>query len=66
MCILLESVLELPLVVSTFVYSHPLQEGSTALLLASWRGHIDTVHVLVQAHAAVDLPDKVIKAQCVQ
>ena len=36
-----------------------LQEGWTALSLASWRGHTKVVDILVQAGALINIQDKV-------
>ena len=36
-----------------------LQDGMTALYYAAWSGHNDVVSLLVDAHADVNLPQKV-------
>ena len=41
------------------LYPHHLQYGATALLLASKRGHLEVVCLLLKAGAAVFIPNKV-------
>ena len=38
-----------------------LQDGKTALYLASEQGHVSVVRILIAAHAAVSLKDKVLQ-----
>ena len=40
-------------------HSHLIQDGLTALHLASVRGHVAVVRLLIQAHAVIDLQSKV-------
>ena len=36
-----------------------LQDGWSALMLASWKGHTDAVKCLIEANSAVNLQSKV-------
>ena len=46
-------------IVMNYVLHHSLQDGVTPLIAASHEGHKDTVEVLLNHGAEVDLPDKV-------
>ena len=41
------------------LYPHYLQRGDTALLIASENGHLEVIHLLLNAGAAVFIPNKV-------
>ena len=43
----------------TLFLHHSLQDGTTPLIAASWKGHKDIVEVLLNHEAEVDLPNKV-------
>ena len=40
-------------------YVPVLQNGWTALHLASWEGYVAVVHLLIEAHAVINLQSKV-------
>ena len=42
-----------------YMYTHAIQEGRTALMVASWRGHLMTVMELLTAGANTDTQDQV-------
>ncbi|CAI8009364.1 Serine/threonine-protein phosphatase 6 regulatory ankyrin repeat subunit B, partial [Geodia barretti] len=42
---------------SVNINSRTEDEGHTALLLASWKGHVEVVRLLLKAGAAVFIPD---------
>lgn len=44
-------------------FINAIQEGKTALHLASQYGHISVVRILVGAHACINLQDKVLQIQ---
>lgn len=36
-----------------------IQDGRTPLMVASYNGHVDVVHILIEAHTNIELQDKV-------
>ena len=51
---------------NTTILLFPSQEGRTALSLASYEGHSDTVRILVQRGANTDVQDEVGKGKVEQ
>ena len=46
------------------VYISPIQEGWTALSLASWKGHTKTIEILIQAGADTNIRGQVLGVTC--